>query len=327
MTSTWRGILAFLLVQCIAPAVYAQDLVEFENGQVANADDINTNFQILNDNLATVYDDPSNRENQWHRLYIDVDCTEDSSALETAYTETLNKDRLVFSITGTCVFQDALDIAARYISITGPLTEDYSDCATPMPVLVTQGGLESDYGTNILVNNSGSLNLNCITLGDPERDDGSALVQAFANSMIRMDRIVEAVDGGILTVNVRQAGLFRYLGYGQDHGFSGALYSRMGKSELYGGATNISFLVLRNGSKFNCHVCGGSLDFVALEDGSSMYFRPIYGDVLINEASLEPGSQIYAGSYNDFDVTISTLNYRDPAAWGKTIYSGSDLAP
>ena len=58
-----------------------------------------------------------------------------------------------------------------------------------------------------------------------------------------------------------------------------------------------------------------------------MYFRPIYGDVLINEASLEPGSQIYAGSYNDFDVTISTLNYRDPAAWGKTIYSGSDLAP
>ena len=264
MTSTWRGILAFLLVQCIAPAVYAQDLVEFENGQVANADDINTNFQILNDNLATVYDDPSNRENQWHRLYIDVDCTEDSSALETAYTETLNKDRLVFSITGTCVFQDALDIAARYISITGPLTEDYSDCATPMPVLVTQGGLESDYGTNILVNNSGSLNLNCITLGDPERDDGSALVQAFANSMIRMDRIVEAVDGGILTVNVRQAGLFRYLGYGQDHGFSGALYSRMGKSELYGGATNISFLVLRNGSKFNCHVCGGSLDFVAL---------------------------------------------------------------
>lgn len=327
MRNTLLSLLLLFLATLLTPALYAQDLVEFENGQVANADDINTNFQTLNDRLTTVYDDPSSRENQWQRLYIEVDCTEDSSALETVYTETLNKDRLVFAITGKCVFQYALDIAARYISITGGITDDDSDCMLPMPVLVTQGGLESTYGTNILVNNSGSLNLNCVTLGDPERDGGSALVQAFANSMIRMDRVVEAVDGGSLTVNVRQAGLFRYLGYGQEHGFSGALYSRMGKSELYGGATDISFAVLRNGSKFNCHICGGSIEYVALEDGSSMYFRPLYGDVLIDEANLEPGSQIYAGSYNDFDVTISSLNYRDPTASGKTIYSGSELAP
>ena len=44
----------FILSLFISPLSIAQDLVEFENGQVANADDINANFQALKESIDSI---------------------------------------------------------------------------------------------------------------------------------------------------------------------------------------------------------------------------------------------------------------------------------
>lgn len=303
---------------------FTQDLVEFENGQLANADDINSNFQVLNDKLKMVFDDPAERENQWNQLYIDVDCSEDQYALQTAFSENLYKDRIAFVIEGVCVFDQALDIASRFISFEGETNADGATCVSPKPQLITGADVEGEQ-TDILVNNSGNLLLSCVTLGDADRSDGRAVVQAFANSMIRMDRVVESPTGN-LVVNVRQASLFRYLAYNYEQGFTGELYSRMGKAEIYG-TNDIRTLVLDNGAKFNCLVCGGDIASATLTGGSEMYIRAAYGPVVVDEVGLEPGSQIYTQEVNDDPVTISNLNYRNPEDFNRKVYTGSELAP
>ena len=319
MKSTITILLALLPLNA-----FAQDLVEFENGQLANADDINSNFQVLDDKLKTVLDDPTARDNQWGRLEIAVDCSENQYALQTAFSENLHKDRITFAIEGGCVFDDVLDVAARFISFAGEIDADNATCALPMPQLITGAGVE-DAETSILVNNSGTLLFTCMTLGDADRSEGRAVIQAFANSMIRMDRVVESPTGN-LVVNVRQASLFRYLAYTYEQGFTGELYSRMGKAEIYGN-NDIRILGLNNGAKFNCLACGGGITSGAMSGGSEMYIRAQYGPVVVDEMNLEPGSQIYTEEVNDNPVTISNLYYRNPEDFNRTIYTGSELAP
>ena len=311
------------LLSLLPLIAFAQDLVEFENGQLANADDINSNFQVLNDKLKTIFDDPTERDNQWNQLNVAVDCSENQYALQAAFSENLNKDRIAFIIEGLCVFNQPLDIASRFISFKGETNTDGATCVLPKPELITNAGVEGGQ-TNILVNNSGNLLFSCVTLGAADRSDGRAVIQAFANSMIRMDRVVESPTGN-LVVNVRQASLFRYLAYNGEQGFTGELYSRMGKAEIYG-TNDIKILVLDNGAKFNCLVCGGDIASATVTGGSEMYIRAEYGPVVIDEVALKPGSQLYTHDVNDA-VTISNLNYRNPDDFNRKIYTGSELAP
>ena len=75
-------------------------------------------------------------------------------------------------------FQKALEVAGRFISITGDAAKNGCNYITPTPKLVTQAALFKTYGTNLIVNDSASLVLDCLPLCDHNRDGGSVLVQA-----------------------------------------------------------------------------------------------------------------------------------------------------
>jgi hypothetical protein len=103
-----------LLVLFILPmSLSAQDLVEFENGQVADAYDINANFQALKDSI----DDVNSIE---RNFYAEVNCEEDPYALINAYHDNIKYSKLFIGIKGDC-FGDI-----SYTADYGTYTQEFS---------------------------------------------------------------------------------------------------------------------------------------------------------------------------------------------------------
>ena len=86
----------FLSILLIFPVgLSAQDLVEFQNGQVADADDINANFQALKDSIDSV----NSRERTFE---VEVNCEDDPYALINAYHDNIEYSQLFIGIQGDC---------------------------------------------------------------------------------------------------------------------------------------------------------------------------------------------------------------------------------
>ena len=86
----------FPLILFIFPVgLSAQDLVEFENGKLANAEDINANFQALKDSIDGI--DSTERT-----FNTQVNCEEDAYALINAYHDNIEYSKLVIGIQGDC---------------------------------------------------------------------------------------------------------------------------------------------------------------------------------------------------------------------------------
>ena len=87
--------LLLLTLLIIPPLLSAQDLVEFENGQIASADEINANFQALKDSIDAV--------NSTDRAFsLEVNCEEDPYALINAYHANIEFSSLNIGIRGEC---------------------------------------------------------------------------------------------------------------------------------------------------------------------------------------------------------------------------------
>lgn len=313
-----------VLVAVIAwmPALsWAQQIVQFQNGEVADADDVNANFSLLKERLDTLYEPVDSRFVQWHLAPIAVDCSNDAYAFQTAYADSLNKDRLDFQLQGQCLYEGALDVAGRFIAISGPSTEDQA-CVSPRPQLVTQTAL-AEAGTNIIVNNLGTLILGCLTVGDSERANGDALVEAYGKSLIRMDRDVSSPTGA-LRLNIRNGSLFRYLGYTQGHGFKGSLSLDMGMSELVGSDHAITSLSLSNSSILNCRGCGGSINGVDLAGQSALHVDAALGDVAVSDVAIEVGSNVFTQDSESTSVSLFNITSREPVDNGRRVYGAED---
>lgn len=91
----------------------AQDLVEFQNGQVADAEDINANFQALKNSIDGI--------NSTERTFNgEVNCEEDPYALINAYHDNIEYSKLVIGIQGDCLG----DIS--YTADYGTYTQEFS---------------------------------------------------------------------------------------------------------------------------------------------------------------------------------------------------------
>ena len=299
----------------------AQQIVEFQNGQVADANDINANFSVLKERLDTLYEPVDSRLGQWHLAPLLVDCSTDPYAFQMAYEQSLNKDRLSFQLQGQCLYETALDVAGRFIAISGQSNEDQS-CASPQPQLITQT-TSSDRGTEIFINNLGALFLSCLVIGDSERAGGDAYVSAFANSLIRMDREVGSPTKA-LRVNVRNGSLFRYLGYIDGHGFDGSLTLNMGQSELVGSNHAIAGLQLSNSSIFNCRGCGGSIEGVSLTGQSALHVDAYLGDIVVSDVAIEAESNVYTQNGEATTVSVFNISSLEPADNGRRVYGAED---
>ena len=95
--------LLLLLLLFLSPNLLAQELVEFENGQVADANDINGNFTEILDQISTLREDLTFAAQSGYRE-VSVNCDVDGrTALQAAITENTSINSLArINATGAC---------------------------------------------------------------------------------------------------------------------------------------------------------------------------------------------------------------------------------
>ena len=106
---------ALLLLPALSAA---QQLHTFKNGEVADADKVNENFELLRDELsaveATIPRNPWSENLAYHA--VTVDCTDNSLALEEAFTSVHPLDPIAYLIKGTCELNSSIE--GRNLAVT-----------------------------------------------------------------------------------------------------------------------------------------------------------------------------------------------------------------
>jgi len=187
----------------------AQELNEFRNGQVADANALNENFQRLKQG-ADFYDDASYYE--YHLKNIPVDCSEDASALDAAWNDTLHLARVRYTLKGVCeapspifnakgdsVLSGTLPVVngGRVVQLTG-------SCTAPSPsarLVLDQYGL--------VANNGGTLLVTCLELSN------SPSIRVYANSYLRVQSVITGTDDR-LSLYSFDGGVLRLFGRGEE---------------------------------------------------------------------------------------------------------------
>jgi hypothetical protein len=75
----------------------------FQNGEVADAEKINENFDALTDDIAAAYRELSSDQ----VTSVAVDCSSDASSFNSAFLEYASSRNLELSVTGTCLLDEA----------------------------------------------------------------------------------------------------------------------------------------------------------------------------------------------------------------------------
>ena len=308
-----------LLILLIFPmAVLAQDLVEFENGQVADADDMNANFQTLDERLTNIEDQAAQIEySELNGLVggwqvITVDCSEDSTALSNERV-LQGSDRLRIKLFGTCeLSQDFLITGQKLMLDGGDLDSGGSECATKASVRFPDQG--DNQSLRFTLNSSSVLYLKCVTL---EARDGVQL-SAYSNSYIRTEYGVTAPSGGI-AVSVSANSLFRTF-----YPISITVLSiqRASSAEVYAGAgAELGSVFVSQSSDFICRVCPtSSIESLTLTESSSAYVRSFGTLVRIGTLSARQGSSFIFQDDDCDSLSIETLSLLS----NSMIYQGYD---
>ena len=209
MKRTFGPLVVFILAMSHSLPAFTQELNEFRNGQVADANALNENFQRLRQG-ADFYDDASYYE--YHLKNITVDCSDDASAFDHAWNETLHLSRVRYTLKGICdapspVFNTKGDSViagtlpavngGRVVQITGSCT-----ARTPSARLVLD-----QYG--LVANNGGTLLLTCVELSN------SPSVRVYANSYLRLQSVTTGTDDR-LSLYSFDGGVLRLFGRGEE---------------------------------------------------------------------------------------------------------------
>jgi len=203
--------LILTLALLVSSPLLAQTLTQFENGQVADADALNENFERLRSG-PDFY--PSYSYYQNHLKNVDVDCSLDPMAFDRIWNETLHLDRVRYSIIGACnapaVVRDESGAVVsgtfptvnggRFIQIIGR----HSQCGNEDNF--TQLVMGSDA---LVMNYGGSLLLACIELVN------STSVEVYANSYVRLQAVTTAADS-TLDLYSFDGGILRLLNWAPD---------------------------------------------------------------------------------------------------------------
>jgi len=121
----------FILSLFISPLSIAQDLVEFENGQVANADDINANFQALKESIDSALEGTEVTD-QYGNVVTDIDCTADGAALAALLDSHKTTSKLFIRVIGTCDVTNTV-IRHQQIDFWGTQAGEIG-CSTPAKI-------------------------------------------------------------------------------------------------------------------------------------------------------------------------------------------------
>jgi len=111
---------------------FSQGLYTFSNGEVADAEKINENFDNLNQRLTPL--EASSLRDYLGVLNFNVDCEGDPKALDAEIKKSAHLDPVGFLITGDCQFDAGMELLGRQVIITGEFGAEVK------PKLLLMGG-------------------------------------------------------------------------------------------------------------------------------------------------------------------------------------------
>ena len=292
-----RLLILSLLLICSA-WVSAQELNTFSNGEVADAEKINENFELLSNDVEGLL---SWQEQQLGKAFlpdyggigsfhaIDVDCDQDPSALDDAFYDFIEYDRLRLNIRGTCVVADPYPYATawRHLWLAGEGSYG-EDCANNTTLQLAEDATSSSL---VLGTVAGSLWLSCLTFDVPY-----TLITSYGHGYLRFEKGVRAKEAAQqLAVQVRANSTFRTF---QTNRIDNVVVrnNSLAYFQTSVASVDIGSLVLRGGSMFTCRACRDVIiESAQLRHGSKMTFmrmEPGYSSIQIDNLNAAQRSQI-----------------------------------
>lgn len=302
------------LVLACSVLANAQELNTFSNGEVADADKINENFQLLSDDVEDLL---SWQEQQLGKAFspddraliqfhaVDVDCDEDPGALDDAMQfDFIEFDRLRLNIRGNCLIRNG-DIGAfsyRHIWLAGEGSYD-TECSnsTTLQLADGVGGGFLQVGTA-----AGSLWLSCLTFDAPY-----TYVWSYGHGYVRFENGVRTKGAAQqLKVILRENSTFRTFKTNRIDELE-VRNNSLAYFQTPRASVDIGNLILRGGSMFTCRNCtDGSIESAQLRHGSKMTFMgtPSGASIQIDSLDAAQRSEVNIEKYtpnSEVDISIS----------------------
>ena len=283
---------------------FAQGLITFSNGEIADADEINSNFSALDSRLNEVEDMNFGFVGNNIQAYklVQVDCAADAAALTKAWEANYATNQIKFLINGRCDFPyPNVGFSGKSVIIEGQ-PEGTLECPDVLPSIVSPSGLGIAYG---------ALWLNCVKL------DGDTFIAAYANGYIRLGNISTVTSDQTITVWVRNNSTLRVFGTAQ----LDTVRAEGGSHVTLRGdeATSIGSLNLYASSTLWCNFCFGNINRLTMRDGSDASFNPSGSGLNITTLDAAQGARISVNAVNG-DVVIEN----EILAENATVYRRSE---
>ena len=310
-----RFICLSLILAC-SVFVNAQELNTFSNGEVADADKINENFQLLSDDVEDLL---SWQEQQLGKAFspddraliqfhaVDVDCDEDPGALDDAMQfDFIEFDRLRLNIRGKCISGSNIlsgGLSYRHIWLAGEGSYD-TECSNSTTLQLADGvsGGFLQVGTA-----AGSLWLSCLTFDAPN----GTYVFSYGHGYVRFENGVRTKGAAQqLKVILRENSTFRTFKTNRIDELE-VRNNSLAYFQTPRASVDIGNLILRGGSMFTCRFCtDGSIESAQLRHGSKMTFMstPSGASIQIDSLDAAQRSEVNIEKYTpnaEIDISIS----------------------
>ena len=283
---------------------FAQGLITFSNGEIADADEVNNNFSVLNSRLNNVENMNFGFVGNNIQAYklVQVDCSADAAALNKASEANYATTHIKFLINGRCDWPNPPDVgfSGKSVIISG-MAEGTLECPDELPSIeatphaIAYGGLWFE----------------CVQF------DGDVFIAAYANGYIRLGNISTVTSDQTITVWVRNNSTLRVFGTAQldTVGAWGGSHVNLRMSE----ATSIGSLNLYASSTLWCNFCFGNINRLTMRDGSDASFNPSGSGLNITTLDAAQGARISVNAVNG-DVVIEN----EILAENATVYRRSE---
>ena len=277
------------LLMISSSLVSAQELHTFSNGEVADAEKINENFEQLNLRLESF-------ESQLISEEINVDCSNNPEALSEVQDQ-INSGESIFRVTlkGACDLY-IFSVTKGRVYLDGGMGE--GQCDEQQAVISQEVG--SPYGL-MLVSSGAYLSLNCLSFqGD------YLILGATTNGTMVMGKGVESINPQAFYVDVQSDGVLYSPYPTKIH----SLTADQGTIKLAAARQpiDIHFLGL-NQSDFLCVYCNGAVDGANLSGGSRATYElgdpSKFGSGYVQSPRLSVNNMSVQGSV----VNITTPEY------------------
>lgn len=278
---------------------FAQGLTTLSNGEVADADDINDNFSLLNSRLQNVENMDFGFVGNNIQAYklVQVDCSLNPAALSQAWEANYATSQIKFLINGRCEWPEPdadVGFSGKSVIISG-VVEGANVCPDLLPS-VDATALTISYG---------SLWLYCVQF------DSNTIIAAYAHGYIRLENISNSAPEQTITVYARNNSTMRVFGTTQ---LSNVLVQ--GGSHVNfrpGAASSIQSLELHAASTLWCVQCSGDINLLKIRDGSDASFAPSGSGLNVTTLDAAQGARISVNTAYGADLLIENETLSDNA--------------